>query len=129
MSWLSQRQVVLSHNIANAATPDDRAKDLRLADFHPPGRGLRRSAGQARDGADRARPPRGPGSASPAKDSGALAERIRAIAQDHGVPIVRNPPLARALHGAVELGVEVPAAHCRAIAEVIGYLLRLKRRS
>jgi len=64
-----------------------------------------------------------------AKGIGALAERIRAIARDHGVPIVRNPPLARALYGAVELGVEVPAAHCRAIAEVIGYLLRLKRRS
>ena len=64
-----------------------------------------------------------------AKGIGALAERIRAIAHDHGVPIVRNPPLARALHGAVELGVEVPAAHYRAVAEVIGYVLRLKRRS
>jgi flagellar biosynthesis protein FlhB len=64
-----------------------------------------------------------------AKGIGALAERIRAIARDHGVPIVRNPPLARALHGAVELGVEVPAAHYRAVAEVIGYVLRLRRRS
>jgi flagellar biosynthetic protein FlhB len=40
-----------------------------------------------------------------------------------------NPPLARALHGTIERGVEVPPAHCRAVAEVIGYVLRLKRRS
>jgi flagellar biosynthesis protein FlhB len=63
-----------------------------------------------------------------AKGMGALAERIRAVAHGHGVPIVRNPPLARALHGGVELGAEVPPAHYRAVAEVIGYVLRLKRR-
>lgn len=63
-----------------------------------------------------------------AKGMGALAERIRAAARAHGVPVVRNPPLARALHGAVELGAEVPAAHYRAVAEVIGYVLRLKGR-
>jgi flagellar biosynthetic protein FlhB len=63
-----------------------------------------------------------------AKGMGGLAERIRAVARDHGVPIVRNPPLARALHGAVELGAEVPPAHYRAVAEVIGYVLRLKGR-
>jgi flagellar biosynthetic protein FlhB len=44
------------------------------------------------------------------------------------VPIVRNPPLACDLHGAVELGAEVPPAHYRAAAEVIGYVLRLKGR-
>ena len=72
-----------------------------------------------------------PGMAAPrlvAKGMGALAERIRTIARDHGVPVVRNPPLARALHGAVELGAEVPPAHYRAVAEVIGYVLRLKGR-
>jgi flagellar biosynthetic protein FlhB len=63
-----------------------------------------------------------------AKGMGALAERIRAIAHDHRVPIVRNPPLARALHGAVELDAEVPPAHYRAVAEVIGYVLRLRPR-
>jgi flagellar biosynthesis protein FlhB len=63
-----------------------------------------------------------------AKGIGVLAERIRASARSHGVPIVRNPPLARALHGAVELGAEVPPAQYRAVAEVIGYVLRAKRR-
>jgi flagellar biosynthetic protein FlhB len=62
-----------------------------------------------------------------AKGLGAVAERIRATARAHGVPIVRNPPLARALHG-VDLGAEVPPAHYRAVAEVIGYVLRLKGR-
>ena len=63
-----------------------------------------------------------------AKGMGALAERIRATARAHGVPVVRNPPLARALHGGVELGAEVPPAHYRAVAEVIGYVMRLKGR-
>ena len=64
-----------------------------------------------------------------AKGMGALAERIRDTARAHRVPIVRNPPLARALHRGVELGVEVPPAHYRAVAEVIGYVLRLKGRA
>jgi flagellar biosynthesis protein FlhB len=64
-----------------------------------------------------------------AKGSGVLAERIRAIAHDHAVPIVRNPPLARALYRAVDLGMEVPPAHYRAVVEVIGYVLRLKQRA
>jgi flagellar biosynthetic protein FlhB len=63
-----------------------------------------------------------------AKGLGTLAERIRAVAREHRVPVVENPPLARALHGAVELGAEVPPAHYRAVAEVIGYVLRLRAR-
>jgi flagellar biosynthetic protein FlhB len=59
-----------------------------------------------------------------AKGIGALAERIRAVARAHRVPVVENPPLARALHLAVELGAEVPPAHYRAVAEVIGFVLR-----
>ncbi|HSA82149.1 MAG TPA: EscU/YscU/HrcU family type III secretion system export apparatus switch protein [Geminicoccaceae bacterium] len=59
-----------------------------------------------------------------ARGIGPLAERIRAVARDHGVPLIENPPLARALHAGVELGAEVPPAHYRAVAEVIGYVLR-----
>jgi flagellar biosynthesis protein FlhB len=44
----------------------------------------------------------------------------------HRVPVVRNPPLARALHDGVELGREVPPVHYRAVAEIIGYVLRLR---
>jgi len=61
-----------------------------------------------------------------AKGQGALAERIRAVARDHGVPVIENPPLARTLHASVELDAEVPPAHYRAVAEVIGYVLRAR---
>jgi len=59
-----------------------------------------------------------------AKGVGPLALRIREIARAHGVPLVENPPLARALHAAVELDAEVPPAHYRAVAEVIGFVLQ-----
>lgn len=63
-----------------------------------------------------------------AKGVDAVAERIREIARAHGVPVVEDPPLARTLHAAVELGAEVPPAHYRAVAEVIGYVMRLRPR-
>lgn len=55
-----------------------------------------------------------------------LAARIRQVATDHDVPIVENPPLARALYAAVEVDQEIPAEHYKAVAEVIGYVMRLK---
>jgi flagellar biosynthetic protein FlhB len=61
-----------------------------------------------------------------AKGVDSLALRIRAIAEEHGVPVVENPPLARALHGAVEVDEEIPSEHYLAVAEVIGYVMRLK---
>jgi len=64
-----------------------------------------------------------------AKGQDLLALRIREIAAEHKVPIVENPPLARALHGACEIDREIPVEHYRAVAEVIGYVMRLKGRS
>ena len=61
-----------------------------------------------------------------AKGQSALAERIRAVARDHAVPVIENPPLARALHAAVELDDEIPPEHYRAVAEVIGYVMRAR---
>jgi flagellar biosynthetic protein FlhB len=63
-----------------------------------------------------------------AKGVDQVAERIRAVAEEHDVPIVENPPLARTLHAAVDLGEEIPAEHYRAVAEVIAYVMRLKGR-
>ena len=57
-----------------------------------------------------------------------LARRIRELAEEHRVPVVENPPLARGLHAAVEIDAEVPAEHYRAVAQVIGYVMRLKGR-
>ncbi|MGH6719746.1 MAG: EscU/YscU/HrcU family type III secretion system export apparatus switch protein, partial [Alphaproteobacteria bacterium] len=61
-----------------------------------------------------------------AKGADRIALRIREIAQEHKVPIVENPPLARALHDSVELDQFVPEQHYKAVAEVIGYVMRLK---
>ncbi len=55
-----------------------------------------------------------------------LARRIREVAAEHDVPIVENPPLARALHATVDLDAEVPPEHYQAVAQVIGYVMRLK---
>lgn len=61
-----------------------------------------------------------------AKGADAVALRIRQIATENDVPIVENPPLARALHATIEVDDLVPAEHYKAVAEVIGYVLSLK---
>jgi len=61
-----------------------------------------------------------------AKGVDEVALKIRTIAAEHDVPIVENPPLARALHRSVELGAMIPPEHYQAVAEIIGYVLRLK---
>lgn len=63
-----------------------------------------------------------------AKGVDAVAARIRAEAEEHNVPIVANPPLARALYK-VELDAEIPAEHFKAVAEIIAYIWRLKSRA
>ncbi len=62
-----------------------------------------------------------------AKGVDSLALKIREVATLHDVPIVENPPLARTLHAAIEIDQEVPAEHYKAVAEVIGYVMRLNR--
>lgn len=54
-----------------------------------------------------------------------VAARIRELAQKSDVPIVENPPLARALY-LVDLDAEVPVEHYKAVAEIIGFVMRLK---
>lgn len=63
-----------------------------------------------------------------AKGTDAVALRIRAVAAEHGVPVVENPPLARALHATCEIGDLIPPAHYQAVAEVVSYVLRLSNR-
>ena len=60
-----------------------------------------------------------------AKGMDEVAARIRALAKQHGVPMVANPPLARALHE-LNLDAEVPAEHFKAVAEIIAYVWRLR---
>ena len=61
-----------------------------------------------------------------AKGADLVAFRIRELAGEHKVPIVENPPLARALHATVDIDEEIPSEHYKAVAEVIGYVMRLK---
>jgi flagellar biosynthetic protein FlhB len=62
-----------------------------------------------------------------AKGADLIARKIREVAEAHGIPVVENPLLARALHGTVEIDQEIPQEHYRAVAEIIGYLMRLRR--
>jgi flagellar biosynthetic protein FlhB len=55
-----------------------------------------------------------------------IAQKIREIAEAHDIPIMQNPPLARALHAVCDVDDEVPVEHYKAVAEIIGYVLRLK---
>jgi len=61
-----------------------------------------------------------------AKGVDALALRIRALAEENDVAVVENPPLARALHATVEIDEPVPPEHFKAVAQVIGYVMRLQ---
>jgi flagellar biosynthesis protein FlhB len=61
-----------------------------------------------------------------AKGADLVAQRIREVAEEHDVPLVENPPLARALYANVELDHEIPQEHYRAVAEIISYVFRLK---
>jgi flagellar biosynthesis protein FlhB len=62
-----------------------------------------------------------------AKGVDLIARRIREVAEAHGIPVIENPPLARALHATVDIDQEIPPEHYRAVAEIIGYLMRLRR--
>ena len=60
-----------------------------------------------------------------AKGVDTLALRIRDVAKEHDIPVVENPPLARALHATVEVDEAIPPEHYKAVAQVIGYVYRL----
>ncbi|MDT3735009.1 MAG: flagellar biosynthesis protein FlhB [Denitratisoma sp.] len=60
-----------------------------------------------------------------AKGRGAIARRIREIAQEHGVPLLEAPPLARALYAHTDLDQTIPPALFRAVAEVMAYVYQL----
>jgi len=64
-----------------------------------------------------------------AKGLDELALRIRTVAEEHEVPVVENAPLARALHAAIDIDETIPEDQYKAVAEVIGYVMRLRRRT
>lgn len=60
-----------------------------------------------------------------AKGKNYVAARIRKRAVEAGVPIVENPPLARALYTSVDVGQEIPTHLYRAVAEILAYIYKL----
>ena len=64
-----------------------------------------------------------------AKGSGEVATRIREQAEEHGVPIVRDVPLARTLHKVCEIGHEVPLEMYEAVARLLAFVYALKARN
>ena len=63
-----------------------------------------------------------------AKGQNLIAEKIKQIAMECGIPTVENKPLAQALFKAVNVGDAIPADLYRAVAEILAYVFRLKER-
>jgi flagellar biosynthetic protein FlhB len=63
-----------------------------------------------------------------AKGTDAVAGRIREVARKHQIPIVANPPVARAIHATARVGEEVPPQLYDMVARVLAYLYRLRNR-
>jgi flagellar biosynthetic protein FlhB len=63
-----------------------------------------------------------------AKGADDVAFRIRELATEHNVPIVENPPLARALFASVDIDETIPTEHFKAVAQVIGFVMRMKQK-
>ena len=64
-----------------------------------------------------------------AKGARLLAEKIKEIARANDIPIVENKPLARILYKTVEVGMEIPAELYKAVAELLAYVFRLKKKT
>ncbi|MCE0503870.1 flagellar type III secretion system protein FlhB [Roseivivax sp. GX 12232] len=62
-----------------------------------------------------------------AKGADLMAAQIRKLAHEHGVPVLENKPLTRALYEVVEVDAQIPGDHWRAVAEIIRYVLELKK--
>ena len=63
-----------------------------------------------------------------AKGERLIAQQIKVKAEDHEVPLVENVELARALFGACEVGQAIPTELYKAVAEILAYVMKLKRK-
>jgi flagellar biosynthetic protein FlhB len=63
-----------------------------------------------------------------AKGAGAIAEKIKQVARDKGIPVVENKPLARTIFKTLEIGQAIPRELYTAVAEVLSYVFRLKKK-
>ena len=63
-----------------------------------------------------------------AKGMDDIALKIRAVAEDNGVEVIEDPPLARALYATVEIDRQIPEEHFQAVAKVIGFIMNRRRK-
>jgi flagellar biosynthetic protein FlhB len=63
-----------------------------------------------------------------AKGLDRVALKIREIARDHGVHVVEDPPLARALYAAIDVDEAIPREHYEAVAKIIGFVMGARAR-
>lgn len=61
-----------------------------------------------------------------AKGVDAVAARIREVAEQHKIPVMRNPPLARILYDTTDIDDDIPVEHYQAVAKIIGFVYRMK---
>jgi flagellar biosynthetic protein FlhB len=64
-----------------------------------------------------------------AKGLDLIAESIKEIATEHEIPIVENPPLARALYKDVKIDEEIPTEHFEEVAKIISYVMSLEEQA
>ena len=63
-----------------------------------------------------------------AKGRGWLAQKIKELGRDHDIPTVENVPLARALYRSVAVDQEIPAELYKAVAEVLAFVFKARKR-
>jgi flagellar biosynthetic protein FlhB len=63
-----------------------------------------------------------------AKGKDLLAAQIRKIARENDVPVISDPPLARSLHAAVEIGQQIPEELYQAVAQLLAFVYRVANR-
>jgi flagellar biosynthesis protein FlhB len=63
-----------------------------------------------------------------AKGKDLIAFQIRRIAEENGVPVISDPPLARGLHKAVEIGHQIPEEFFQAVAQLLAFVYRVAGR-
>ena len=64
-----------------------------------------------------------------AKGARLVAEKIKEVARANDIPIIENKPLARILYKSIDVGMEVPADLYKAVAEVLAYVYKLKKKN
>jgi flagellar biosynthetic protein FlhB len=63
-----------------------------------------------------------------AKGKDLIAFQIRKIAEEHGVPVIADPPLARGLHKSVDVGHQIPEEFFQAVAQLLAFVYRVAGR-